>query len=117
MSGAAPGNWPTSLMGHRSPLGCPTLYPPRSRQSRVCIFGLILTRSRLTVLAPPISECATDRWVYVGFAPRMLHLLLSGDAAASAEIPYSISETRSERDSNPRGGLPHQPHFHKAYEA
>jgi len=26
-------------------------------------------------------------------------------------MPYLLGETRSERDSNPRGGFPHQPHF------
>ena len=28
-----------------------------------------------------------------------------------ADNPHLIKGTRSERDSNPRGGLPHQPHF------
>jgi hypothetical protein len=29
----------------------------------------------------------------------------------AAQMPYLQRETRSERDSNPRGGFPHQPHF------
>jgi hypothetical protein len=29
----------------------------------------------------------------------------------AVQMPYLLREMRSERDSNPRGGFPHQPHF------